>query len=105
VIEPTSTLLTTDVAADVRYTTDHDTIQVVASRHDVLPAVVRGTGTGDDLGVLRLVASDIVACDEGLTAVPWDRWLAKFDRTRSALLYVDGLVDGLTFFKLVAREE
>lgn len=63
--------------------TDHDEIKRWAAENNARPACVRGTGKGDDPGILRL---DFDAKDENIEEIGWDRWLTWFDKNELALL-------------------
>jgi len=77
--------------------TDHEEIKRWAQENDARPACVRGTGKGDDPGILRL---DFDAQDENLEEIEWDRWLKWFDKNELALLRSDDS----RFNKLVHRK-
>ena len=63
--------------------TDHDEIRQWAEKNGGRPAAVKGTGKGDEPGVLRL---DFGEPDEGLEEISWDAWFHAFDRNKLALL-------------------
>jgi hypothetical protein len=77
--------------------TDHDEIRRWAEENNGRPACVKGTGKGDDPGVLRI---DFDARDEDLEEISWDKWLAWFDKNDLALLRSDDS----RFNKLVSRK-
>ena len=85
-------------------TTDHDEIRRWVEAHDGRPAQVRGTGTADDPGVLRIDFPGGAGPDD-LETVDWDRWFATFDASKLAFLYQEHKASGedSTFFKLVER--
>jgi hypothetical protein len=82
--------------SSARTTTDHDEIRNWVESNHGRPACVKGTGKGDDPGMLRI---DFDEQDEGLEAIDWDRWFAWFDKNRLALLHSDDS----RFNKLVSR--
>jgi hypothetical protein len=86
-------------------TTDHDEIRRWVEEHGGRPAAVRGTGDGDDPGVLRIDFPG-GAGEEELEPISWDQWFEKFDESGLALLYQEHKSNGedSTFFKLVSRE-
>jgi hypothetical protein len=92
------------MATDTKTTTDHDEIRRWAEDLDGRPAQVRGTGGGDDPGVLRIDFPGGAGQDD-LEPVSWDDWFAKFDDAGLALLYQERKADGSksTFNKLVNR--
>jgi hypothetical protein len=87
-----------------RTTTDHDEIRSWVEEHDGKPVTVKGTGGGDDAGVLRIDFPGGAGADE-LEEIGWDDWFAKFDENDLAFLYQTEKASGedSTFFKLVSR--
>ena len=85
-------------------TTDHEEIRRWVEEHGGRPARVRGTGGGDDPGVLRIDFPGGAGEDE-LEPISWDEWFEKFDENGLAFLYQDRKASGedSTFFKLVSR--
>jgi hypothetical protein len=73
---------------------DHDHVKVWIEAHNGRPARIRGTGRGDDPGVLGIAFAPSGAMEE----LPWDRWLRWFERNRLALI-----VSNNGFHKLVPR--
>jgi hypothetical protein len=72
--------------------------------HGGRPARVKGTGDGDDPGVLRIDFPGGAGEDE-LEPISWDDWFRKFDEENLAFLYQEQRSGGedSTFFKLVRR--
>jgi hypothetical protein len=93
------------VTSNTKTTTDHDEIRRWVEEHGGRPAAVRGTGDGDDPGVLRIDFPGGAGEDE-LEPISWDRWFKKFDENGLAFLYQERKSSGedSTFFKLVSRE-
>jgi hypothetical protein len=93
------------MASRTATTTDHDEIRRWVEEHDGTPASVRGTGDGDDSGVLRIDFPGGAGEDE-LEHISWEEWFAKFDESNLAFLYQEEKASGedSTFFKLVARD-
>jgi hypothetical protein len=85
-------------------TTDPETIRAWVETHGGRPARVRGTGDGDDPGILRIDFPGGAGEDE-LEPVDWDEWFRIFDDRGLAFLYQAEKADGedSTFFKLVSR--
>jgi hypothetical protein len=85
-------------------TTDHDEIRRWVEEHDGVPAAVRGTGEGDDPGILRIDFPGGAGADE-LQPIEWDEWFRTFDGRGLAFLYQQHKASGedSTFFKLVDR--
>jgi len=88
-----------------RTTTDHDEIRQWVEEHGGEPARVIGTGSKDDVGVLRIDFPG-GAGEEELEHVSWDQWFGKFDETHVAFLYQVEKTSGedSTFFKLIRPE-
>ena len=86
-------------------TTDHDEIRRWAEERDGKPVSVKGTGGGDDPGILRI---DLPggAGEESFESISWDEWLAKFDEQGLAAILQERKADGepSTFVKLVSRD-
>jgi hypothetical protein len=85
-------------------TVDHDEIRRWVEEHDGKPAAVRGTGDGDDVGILRIDFPSGAGEDQ-LEHIDWDTWFKKFEEQKLAFLYQKRKADGedSTFFKLVSR--
>ena len=80
-------------------TTDHATIRRWAEARGGRPARVKGTGGGDDPGLLRL---DFGEPEPELEAIGWEEFFHKFDASNLALLYQDE--PDSRFNKLIDRE-
>jgi hypothetical protein len=92
------------MSGESKTTTDHETIRRWAEARDGEPARVKGTGSGDDAGILRI---DFPGGDEdSLEQIRWDEWFEKFDQEDLAFIYQDEKAsgEGSTFFKLVNRD-
>jgi hypothetical protein len=87
-------------------TTDHDEIRRWAEERGGKPARVRGTGQGDDVGILRIDFPGGAGSDE-LEHISWDDWFRAFDEKDLAFLYQEEKAsgEGSTFFKLVRRDD
>ena len=87
-------------------TTDHDEIRRWAEAREGTPAGVKGTGGGDDPGILRI---DLPggAGDESFEHMSWDEWFEKFEEQRLAAILQERKADGepSTFVKLVSRDD
>jgi hypothetical protein len=92
------------MASETRTTTDHDEIRRWVEEHDGIPVSVRGTGDGNDPGVLR-IDSPGGAGQDRLEQVSWDEWFATFEDRGLAFLYQERKASGedSTFFKLLSR--
>lgn len=82
-----------------KVTTDHDEIRRWVMSMGGKPARVKGTGRGDDPGILRIEFPRGVG-SENLDTIAWGDWLAWFDDNQLAFLYEEKI----PFAKLVARE-
>jgi hypothetical protein len=93
------------MASTSHTTTDHDEIRRWVEEHGGKPAAVRGTGSGDDAGVLRIDFPG-GAGEESLEHLEWPQFFEKFDDEGLALLYQEEKADGSdsTFAKFVRRE-
>ena len=94
------------MAAETKTTTDHDAIRAWVESHHGRPARVRGTGDGDDPGVLRIDFPGGAGEDE-LEPIAWDEWFEKFEASNLAVLSQERKASGedSTFFKLVNRDD
>ncbi|HWC26400.1 MAG TPA: hypothetical protein VG474_07450, partial [Solirubrobacteraceae bacterium] len=86
--------------------TDHDEIRRWAEARDGTPASVKGTGGGDDPGILRIDFPG-GAGEESLAHIGWAEWCEKFDEQRLAAILQERKADGedSTFIKLVSRDD
>ena len=90
-------------AHDAKTTTDYGEIRRWAEERGGNPATVRGTGDGEEAGVLRIVFTD----NEDLEAIDWDEFFDKFEEAHLAFLHQDKTANGKPsrFFKFVEREQ
>jgi hypothetical protein len=86
-------------------TTDHEEIRRWVEEHGGKPARVKGTGDGDDPGMLRIDFPG-GAGEDRLEHISWDDWFQKFDENGLAFLYQEKKADGedSTFFRLLKRD-
>ncbi len=90
--------------AKASWTTDHDFIRSWAEERGATPTAVKGTGGGDDPGIIRLDFPGYSG--EGkLEPISWDEWFEKFDANNLALLYQEETAQGVksNFNKIVKR--
>lgn len=87
-------------------TADHEFIRRWAEERRATPSCVRGTGGGEDIGMLRLDFPGYSGRGK-LQPISWDDWFEKFDERNLALLYQEKTKDGKksNFNKLVARDQ
>src|SRR4051795_7712875 len=92
-------------SSSARQLNDHDEIREWAEERGGKPACVRGTGGGDDVGMIRLDFPGYSGADS-LQEISWDEWFEKFDEGNLALLVQEETASGETsnFNKLVKRE-
>jgi hypothetical protein len=85
--------------------TDHNEIRRWAEERGANPACVRGTGGGEDIGMIRLDFPGYSG-EQSLERIEWDEWFQKFDERGLALLVQDQTARGQksNFNKLVSRE-
>ena len=90
--------------SEAKLTTNHDDIRHWAEERGGEPATVRGTGSDEDPGILRL---DFKPKDESLDQISWEEFFEKFDNANLAFLYQDKTADGKIsrFHKFVDRSE
>jgi hypothetical protein len=92
-------------SSSARPLTDHDEIRQWAEARGGKPACVRGTGGGEDVGMIRLDFPGYSG-EDTLQEIDWDDWFQKFDESNLALMVQDQTADGQksNFNKLVGRE-
>ena len=77
--------------------TDHQTIRRWAEENGARPSRIKGTGGGEDPGMLRL---DFDEEHDQLQEITWDEWFDAFERNQLAIL----LSEETRFNKIVSRE-
>ncbi len=70
--------------AQAKRTVDHATIKRWAESRGGRPARVKGTGKGEDPGILRF---DFGEPDEKLEPISWEEFFEKFEENKLAFLY------------------
>ena len=92
--------------AEAQVTTDHQKIRNWAEARGGKPAAVKGTGSGDDPGVLRIDFPGYTG-EESLQEITWEQFFAKFEKERLAFLYQEETDEGSEsrFSKLLDREQ
>lgn len=92
-------------SATNRFLTDHEEIRSWAEEREGSPACVRGTGSNDDVGMIRLDFPGYTG-KQSLEHINWDDWFEKFDERGLALLVQGETARGQksNFNKLVSRE-
>ncbi len=87
--------------AEAKTTTDHDEIRRWVEERGGRPASVKGTGDGDDAGLLRIDFPG-VGDETSLEEISWDEFFRAFDENDLAFLYQDERDS--RFNKFVSRE-
>jgi hypothetical protein len=92
-------------SAAARRLIDHEEIRRWAEDRGARPAHVSGTGSGDDVGMIRLDFPGYSA-EGSLEEIGWDEWFDKFDESKLALMVQDETSEGKTsnFNKLVSLD-
>ncbi|HEU4587822.1 MAG TPA: hypothetical protein VFS11_04200 [Gemmatimonadales bacterium] len=86
-------------------TINHNQIRRWADARHAHPARVKGTGRGNDPGMIRLDFPGFSGANK-LEEISWDRWFDAFDNNNLALVYQEKTASGKrsNFNKLVGRE-
>lgn len=79
--------------ADAKSTTDHEVIKKWAEDRGGKPAAVKGTGKGDDAGILRIDFPGYKG-DEMLQQISWEQFFEKFEKERLAFLFQEEMESG-----------
>jgi len=74
--------------AEAKTTTDHNEIRRWVEERGGFPASVKGTGDGNDPGLLRIDYPGFSG-EEKLQKISWEEFFAKFDSEKLAFLYQD----------------
>ncbi len=84
---------------------DHEEIRRWAEERGAHPACVRGTGGGEDTGMIRLDFPGYTG-ERSLQPINWDEWFEKFDGNNLALMVQERTARGevSNFNKIVSRE-
>ena len=93
------------MASESKITTNHDEIRQWVENRGGQPARVKGTGSSDDAGLLRIDYPGHGE-DENLEKLSWDDFFEKFEREQLAFLYQESTSSGeeSRFSKLVSRD-
>ena len=92
--------------SEAKSTTDHAKIRSWVEERGGRPAAVKGTGSGDDPGILRIDFPGYTG-EESLRPISWEEFFNKFEKERLAFLYQEETKEGddSRFSKLTNREE
>lgn len=93
------------MARKSRLLTDHEEIRNWAEERDAQPSCVRGTGSEEDIGMIRLDFPGYSG-ESSLEPIEWDEWFQKFDENNLALLVEEQTAQGeqSNFNKIIGRE-
>ena len=88
-----------------RIITDHEEIRRWAEERNARPARVKGTGGGNDPGLLRLDFPGYSG-EESLEPISWDEFFEIFDNNDLQFLYQEKTKDGgeSRFFKFISDD-
>jgi hypothetical protein len=88
-----------------RTTRDHDEIRRWAEERGGKPSHVKRTGSGEDIGILRIEFPGYTG-EDTLEPIEWEQWFEKFDDRSLALLYQEETAGGerSNFNKIVSSE-
>ncbi len=91
--------------AESKTTTDHNTIKRWVEDRNGKPVSVKGTGKGDDPGLLRIDFPE-QGSEGKFEELSWDEFFKKFDEKKLTFLYQDKTADGKEsrFSKFISRE-
>lgn len=86
-------------------TTDHEFIKQWVGARGGKPAKVKGTGTSDDTGILRILFPG-QGSDSRLEEISWEMFFKNFEDNGIAFLYQEKTLAGeeSRFFKFVMRK-
>jgi hypothetical protein len=103
--QPKSSSGKSSSSASSHTTTDHDEIRQWAEARGGKPSCVKGTGGGDDIGMIRIDFPGYSGGDS-LQEITWNEFFEKFDENDLALLYQEETAGGdkSNFNKLVKRD-
>jgi hypothetical protein len=92
--------------SETKQTTDHQKIRSWVEERGGKPAAVKGTGSGDDPGILRIDFPGYTG-EESLRQISWQQFFDKFEKERLAFLFQEETKNGhdSRFSKLTNREQ
>ena len=92
--------------ADAKSTTDHQKIRSWVEERGGRPAAVKGTGSGNDPGILRIDFPGYSG-EESLQEITWEQFFDKFEKEQLAFLFQEETESGdvSRFSKLINNEK
>jgi hypothetical protein len=93
------------MSAESKTTTNHDEIKKWVESRGGKPATVKGTGDGEEAGVLRIDFPGYSG-EDSLEPISWDEFFEKFEESKLKFLYQDKTADGKEsrFSKPISRD-
>ncbi len=94
------------MAGETNTTTNYEEIRRWVEAREGRPASVRGTGSGDDAGLLRIDFPGGAGEDQ-LEPITWEEFFEKFDEKKLAFLYQETTKDGgeSRFVKFISQSQ
>ena len=91
--------------SEAKRTENHDTIRRWVEERNARPTRVKGTGGGDDPGILRIDFPGYGG-EQELEEISWEEFFQKFDEQDLSFLYQEQTADGelSNFNKFVRRD-
>jgi len=92
------------MASESKTTTDHEEIRKWAEERGGKPATVKGTGEGEEAGILRINFPGYA--EDRLEDISWEEFFEKFEESDLAMVYQETTKDGelSRFCKFVSRD-
>jgi hypothetical protein len=92
--------------SEAKSTTNHEKIRSWVEERGGKPAAVKGTGSGDDPGILRIDFPGYTG-EESLRQISWEQFFEKFEKEQLAFLFQEETKEGneSRFSKLTNRED
>jgi anaerobic selenocysteine-containing dehydrogenase len=87
-------------------THDHQTIKEWTETRNGVPAKIKGTGNGNDVGVIRIHFPEVSQNSDQFQKISWEEFFNEFEKNKLDFLYQEKKEDGelSTFHKLVNRD-
>jgi hypothetical protein len=87
-------------------THDHNLIKEWTEKRKGVPTKIKGTGDGEDVGVIRIHFPQASQNADQFQKISWDEFFKEFEKNKLDFLYQEKKEDGelSTFHKLVNRD-